>query len=686
MAETIRVLVVEDDADLRAVLVGVLAGEGYEVAEAGDGTQALALARGQAFDLVVADVRMEGLSGLDVIERVQSEKPETRSLVITGYANEEDSIRAIRLGVGDYLRKPFRMAEFRASVASRVAERRQQLAQAEREDTLRRVALQAVRELVKTRLGLDPAQVGPLVGRLCRGLGEVADLGSLELSGWLEALDWPEPFARLSGRPAQIMAVARAAAALLEQEEPASLALEVSRRHPGEFEPTVVQALDRDAPAQARGLLTLARALEQAGDTAGAAAAYRETATGASREAISACLGLSRLETERRPWLQRALELARGLGPAATGSTALEAGLISLQAGDPAAVPLLEDALRTLLELGLVAAAAQARLGLAAAQRSAWGPELEGSLGVLLRAEHRRECAACGRWLLPFLLETQAVTPSPSLEDGLRRLLGELPARAETLSPAARRVLEGLASPEAPSLRIFSLGAFEVMRGEDRVSEADWNTKKVKYLFAYLCARGRRVSEDALVEEFWPGDGERGRRSLNSALSRLRKSLPWVEQPVVRKEEHVQLNPELRVSHDLVELEELLKAGQDLERARRVSQLYRGPYLDGCYMEWAMPIRTRLEREVAALLFALAGWCRGQGRLAEAQEYVQRTLDIDPCHQEGHRLAIEVFGATGRPEEAVRQFERAERMLRQHLDMLPSLELVEAYHRARLSL
>lgn len=680
MPESIRVLVLEDDDSLRTMLVNLLGEEGYEVCSASNGLEALQHSRARPFDVIVADVRMEGMSGLDVLETVHQEAPETRSLVITGYASEEDSLRAIRAGVGDYLKKPFRMADFLASVAGRVQERRRELEQQEKDATMRQTALGALRALVSTQPG-GLGRAGELASRLARVLGGSAETCEcLEIAALIEALraqgmgalvEWAATNSRWStlaaeaaqpfpgvGREARILAVALAAAARERDwdEEPASLAVDLSRTHPGRFDPTVLEALDRPPGApqaeHRRGLLTLARALEGAGDRAGAQAAYQEltVAPVASQEVVSAWLALGRLTRTPEAW-QKALEAARSLGPGSTGLAALEAGL---EQGDAS---LLEEAARLLGEVGNPVAQAQALLALARGN-------LEAPLAVLL--QHPRELASCATWLVPLLRSAPA---GPAVTAALARLGADAP------------------TAPAPGLRVHSLGSFEVFRGSERVAEADWITKKAKYLFAYLCAHGRFVHEDVLIEEFYPGDAEKGKKALYTTTSRLRKSLQQEVDPILRRDGHLQVNPELTVWHDFEELEECLKPGEGaLERARRVAQLYRGPFLDGCYMDWALTLRDRLEREVSALLFRLAQHCWSKKRLDEAQEYVQRALDVDPCHQEGHLLAMHVFMASNRPEEAVRQFERAERLLRQRMDMLPSIELMEAHQRARLSI
>ncbi len=679
MPDKIRVLVLEDDADMRSMLVSLLESEGYEVCSASNGLEALGHTRTRPFDLVVADVRMDGMSGLDVLETVHNEAPATRSLVITGYASEEDSIRAIRLGVGDYLRKPFRLADFRQSVARRVEERRRELEQQGKDTSMRRTALGALRALVGTQAA--PPRAGELASRLggalggsqeaCESLEIAALIETLRLQGLGALVEWAasdprwgtlaaeaaRPWAEV-GREARILAVALAAAAREREleEEPASLAVELSQAHPGRFDPTVLEALERPpeaAPSEhRRGLLTLARALEGAGDRTGAEAAYHELSASAvaSQEVVSALLALGRLERSRER-LQQAVQVARALGPAAAGQALLEAGLMLNDAA------LLGDAARLLGDVGNPGSAAQAHVGLVRARGEG---DLEGALGLLL--QHPRELAACSLWLVPFL---RSVRCGPLGAEALARL--------------------GVDAPTPRGLRVQSLGSFEVFRGSVRVAESDWVTKKSKYLFAYLCARGRFVNEDVLIEEFWPGDGDKGKKALYTTTSRLRKSLQQEVDPILRRDGHLQVNPELALWHDLDELEECLKQA-GLEGARRVAQLYRGPFLDGCYMEFALPIRARLEREVSTLLFRLAQHCWSQRRLEEAQEYAQRTLDVDPCHQESHLLAMHAFMAANRPEEAVRQYERAERLLRQQMDMVPSLELMEAFQRARLSI
>lgn len=101
-----RILLLEDDANLRETVAEALEDEGYTVLAVGRGTEAVEASQRQLFDLMVTDVRMEGMNGLEALEQVQLQQPGIASLVMTGYACEEDLKRARRLAT-TVLRKPY---------------------------------------------------------------------------------------------------------------------------------------------------------------------------------------------------------------------------------------------------------------------------------------------------------------------------------------------------------------------------------------------------------------------------------------------------------------------------------------------------------------------------------------------------------------------------------------------------
>lgn len=110
------ILVLEDDPNMRELLVETLEDEGHEVQGAASATEALNLARERRFDLVVADVRMAGMDGIDCLGTLKQRWPELKSVVITGYANDDAPFRAISIEVDDYIFKPFELRAFQRVV------------------------------------------------------------------------------------------------------------------------------------------------------------------------------------------------------------------------------------------------------------------------------------------------------------------------------------------------------------------------------------------------------------------------------------------------------------------------------------------------------------------------------------------------------------------------------------------
>ncbi len=101
-----RVMVVDDEPNARSALREILADEGYEVLEAGDGEEALHLIPGFAPDGVLIDVRMPKLDGLTMIERARSEGSDAAFVVMTAHGTVKDAVAAMKMGAEDYLLKP----------------------------------------------------------------------------------------------------------------------------------------------------------------------------------------------------------------------------------------------------------------------------------------------------------------------------------------------------------------------------------------------------------------------------------------------------------------------------------------------------------------------------------------------------------------------------------------------------
>lgn len=111
-----RILVVDDDASLRRIVEYNLAEEGYAVATAGSGEEALAALEKAPFDLVVTDIKMPGLDGMDLLRRVKASAPETQVIVVTAFGTIEMAVEAMKAGAFEYVTKPFNRDELKLTV------------------------------------------------------------------------------------------------------------------------------------------------------------------------------------------------------------------------------------------------------------------------------------------------------------------------------------------------------------------------------------------------------------------------------------------------------------------------------------------------------------------------------------------------------------------------------------------
>ena len=116
MDYTAKVLVVDDEQPVRVTLKEVLSREGYVVLTASSGQEALQLMGDMAVDLVMVDLKMEGMDGLTLIEEIKQQWPATVLIILTGYATLESALKALRCGAHDYLLKPSGPEDIKRSV------------------------------------------------------------------------------------------------------------------------------------------------------------------------------------------------------------------------------------------------------------------------------------------------------------------------------------------------------------------------------------------------------------------------------------------------------------------------------------------------------------------------------------------------------------------------------------------
>ncbi|MFM7750808.1 MAG: sigma-54-dependent transcriptional regulator, partial [Opitutaceae bacterium] len=114
--DDIRILVVDDDAGQRSLLETFLRAQGFRTQAADSGSAALALLERENFRLIISDVRMPGMSGIETLRRVREKRPDLPVLLVTAFADIRTAVAAMRDGAVNYLAKPIDLDELMSSV------------------------------------------------------------------------------------------------------------------------------------------------------------------------------------------------------------------------------------------------------------------------------------------------------------------------------------------------------------------------------------------------------------------------------------------------------------------------------------------------------------------------------------------------------------------------------------------
>src|ERR1700687_705314 len=111
---SLRVLFVDDEKSLQEFMRSELPRLGHEVTVCPDGRAALKTLEKSTFDAAILDLRMPGMTGIEVLEFLKKVSPDTEAVAMTGHASMETAIEAVRLGAFDYITKPCKLAEIEA--------------------------------------------------------------------------------------------------------------------------------------------------------------------------------------------------------------------------------------------------------------------------------------------------------------------------------------------------------------------------------------------------------------------------------------------------------------------------------------------------------------------------------------------------------------------------------------------
>ncbi len=160
-ADRVRILVVEDEASLRDGIVDLLTGDGHDVVAVGDGMAGVETGLRDPFDLVLLDLMLPRLDGMEVCRRLRAARPGTPILMLTARGSEDDKVRGLMEGADDYVTKPFSARELLARI--RVLGRRSPQGESLDEVTVDGALIDLARMVVvrgDARVTLTPREVG----------------------------------------------------------------------------------------------------------------------------------------------------------------------------------------------------------------------------------------------------------------------------------------------------------------------------------------------------------------------------------------------------------------------------------------------------------------------------------------------------------------------------------------------
>lgn len=120
-----NILVVDDEEGARELFYTILSGEGYNVTLANDGSSALEQLRTGPFDLVITDIKMPTMDGLQLLQEMRRTGSKTDVIMVTAYGEVETYLKAMSLGAAEYINKPIRIKELKRIVHKVVTEKQQ---------------------------------------------------------------------------------------------------------------------------------------------------------------------------------------------------------------------------------------------------------------------------------------------------------------------------------------------------------------------------------------------------------------------------------------------------------------------------------------------------------------------------------------------------------------------------------
>ena len=639
---SIHILVVDDDELVRASLELEAEDAGYRVAVAANGFEALERAQHNRFDVVVCDIRMPGMDGLEVIEHLRNSHPHAGYIVITGYASPDTPVKALKMRVDDYLLKPFDGPTFLAAVEQVLARK-----PAESEDGF--AHQEALLGILRTTLedSVDRLRFAEHAATLAGGLGFSARrVRTVYLCGLLRDVD---------------------------------------RSLLGCFRGLRMPLLILDQLKEPEGdVLPETRILERAQETQGESHGPEFSLPEEDWVGLDNLLRLANKHRALGHWgpaeaLYRRM-LGSGLSEESELRVKLELFLLSVQRGKPLA-ELGREVKESARTLHLRRLESQAILNLGRLGECS-ADELEDAREVFRGWDEPVEVACCDLLLEQSGDRRAAVTGHrPEVLEQAWQLLPEMALRRTD-----ERECEG-----DYSVKLF--GPFRVESRGAVMADSEWKSRKDRMLFAYLCAHPERViMEEELLELLWSRGGEKARHSLHNSVSQTRRILSRFtgiegKDLIARVGDGYQVGDLFRI--DLAVFRSCLEKGVKeslagswstaLLHLQRADRLVGGDFMEGDYQEWTFPLREEVERSLTDLLSMLGGYYSHRGKPERALEYWQRVLELDCCCEEAYESLMELLIQLKQSAEVHRLYLACERSFEEQLGVAVPDRLVQVY-------
>lgn len=359
----------------------------------------------------------------------------------------------------------------------------------------------------------------------------------------------------------------------------------------------------------------------------------------------------------------------------------LEVGCLSnAQRNNEKAVRNLEEAVACLEKEDHNLEAAKAHLQLSIAYSNSKFPDKitdHFTRALSLTQKYPQALIAYALWIKDDL---KKIEKFPSVKPILTNFLKKV-ERFENQLPELRRHIRQQSTqiPFAPpKISIRSLGANQVFVNDELISIAKWQTQTARDLFFILLAHPEGLTKEAIGLMFWPDASYEDFKSrFKNTIYRIRHAIG--KEAVLLENELYRFNHALDYENDVESFSREIKLAKYASEPSVAIQhyinslsYYRGPYLPDREEDWVLAERTRLADLHINALLELARLKFSDAEYNEALKYTQIAIDIDPCLETAHRLAMQIHAALGNRADIERQYQRCKQAMAEEVNALPS--------------